>query len=91
MRGHSAIQDWMFKFGFRKKNENPIDKKLILKTTDNDKTIPGEILHNRIKELEQQLEDEKLRTFILDTIINLAEEKLQTDIRKKYGAKQLKK
>ena len=90
LRGHSKIQDWMNKFGLREKKENPAEKRIILKKQEI--TIPtGEILPNRIKELEQQLEDEKLRTLLLDTMIDLAEQKLNIDIRKKSGAKQLKK
>lgn len=90
LRGHSMIQDWMFKFGLRKKNENSIERNPILKKEKI--TIPSVEIHpNRIKELVQQLEDEKVRTLLLETIIDLAEEKLKIDIRKKSGAKQLKK
>ena len=90
LRGHSQIQDWMNKFGLRKKNKNTSEKKMVLKKEEI--TISsGEILPNRIKELEQQLEEEKLRTLLLNTMIDLAEDKLNIDIRKKSGAKQLKK
>lgn len=47
-------------------------------------------LEKRILELENQLESEKLRTLGLETLIDVAEEDLGIDIRKKPGTKQLK-
>lgn len=42
----------------------------------------------KIRQLEQQLAYEKLRADTLDTMINIAEKKLNIDIRKKSGAQQ---
>lgn len=45
-------------------------------------------LLEKIKQLEKQLEWEKLRSTTLDTIINIAEKDLNIQIRKKPGAQQ---
>ena len=42
----------------------------------------------RIKELERQLEDERLRSLAFSTMIDVAEEELGVPIRKKSGSKQ---
>lgn len=48
-------------------------------------------LEARIKELEQQLDQERLRSLCLDKMIDIAERDLNIVIRKKSGAKQSKK
>lgn len=53
--------------------------------------ISNEVLELRIKELEKSLEMEKLRSFALDKMIEIAERDLNISIRKKSGAKQPKK
>jgi transposase-like protein len=90
IHGHSKLQDWMIKFGLR--NKNSINKNLILKKVKKSSS-KGIDLNSakRIKELEQQLEEERLRSVLLDTMIDIAEEQLHVSIRKKSGAKQLKK
>lgn len=90
IHGHSEIQDWMNKFGLRKKNEKLIKIASILKKEKNPITKDPQF-ENRIKELKQQLEDEKLRSLLFETMIDIAEEQLHVSIRKKSGAKQLKK
>ncbi len=45
-------------------------------------------LEEKIKLLEKQLEWEKLRVEVLDTLINVAEKQLNISIRKKPGAQQ---
>ena len=42
----------------------------------------------RIKELEEELNREKLRADLWQKMVEIAEEQLNLDIRKKYGAKQ---
>ena len=53
--------------------------------------LPIEAMEERIRELEQQLAKEKMRSTSLDTMIDIAERELKVDIRKKSGAKQSKK
>ena len=45
-------------------------------------------LHKHIKQLEKQLEDAQMKNAALDTMIDVAEEKLRIVIRKKSGPKQ---
>lgn len=47
-----------------------------------------EVLHKRIKELEQHLDDVRMKNVALETLIDVAEEKLRVPIRKKSGPKQ---
>lgn len=47
-----------------------------------------ESLQKQIKAMEKQLEDAQMRNIALNTLIDVAEEKLKINIRKKPGAKQ---
>ena len=47
-----------------------------------------EALQKHIRQLEKQLEDAQMKNIALDTMIDLAEEKLKVVIRKKSGPKQ---
>lgn len=53
-----------------------------------EKSEDPEALKARIAALEKQLELEKLRTFALDTLIDVAEDQLKIQIRKKPDTKQ---
>lgn len=91
--GKSAVLKWMRKFGIENK---PISKdttfmNLQKKSHKKAETVDmSEVaaLKKKIKELELQLEYERLRTEALDTMINVAETKFNIPIRKKSGAKQ---
>jgi len=52
------------------------------------KNITAEDLQKKIAALEKQLQWEKLRADALDTLINVAEDKLNISIRKKSGSPQ---
>ena len=43
----------------------------------------------KIKRLEKELEDEKLKTLILNTMIDISDKQHGTSIRKKFSSKQL--
>jgi polyhydroxyalkanoate synthesis regulator phasin len=45
-------------------------------------------LQERIRELERQLEDAQIKNVLTETMIDIAEEQLKIDIRKKSGPKQ---
>jgi len=45
-------------------------------------------LQERIKELEEQLEKAQIKNVLTETMIDIAEEQLKVDIRKKHGPKQ---
>ena len=55
-----------------------------------DKKTSKELLLKRIKELERQLEDEKLRSEGLSKMIDIAEDQLDINIRKKSDTKRSK-
>lgn len=87
IKGHGSITKWMRKFGL-------IDEAVkwqMHHTTmkEGRKKTPEELaLEAKVKELEKALEHEKLRSLALDTMIDIAEEKLKISIRKKSGTKQ---
>ena len=87
--GHSTISKWMTKFGFSKAKERkpmaPIEEKS--KSIDK-RSVQERILEARIKQLEQELRDEKIKSLAYKTMIEIAEEELGVDISKKAGAKQ---
>lgn len=82
VKGNSSILQWMRKFGYVD-SEQPM--------SDSSKKEDEATLKARIKALEAQLKEEKLKTELLDTMIDLAEDQLNINIRKKSGTKQSKK
>lgn len=56
-----------------------------------EKTTSISELEAQVKQLQAQLELEKLKTEALETMIDIAEEQLQIDIRKKSGSQRSKK
>lgn len=80
IKGRSCIINWIRKFEGTATHElmdySNLDKKELIK---------------RIKELERQLEDEQIRSFGYNKMIDIAEEQLNVPIRKKLGTKQSKK
>ena len=88
--GHCTINKWMFKFGIIKSvnAQSNIPNSMKTKTS---KTSKEQELELRIKELESEVEAAKMHTFLLNTMIDIAEEQLKVSIRKKSGAKQSKK
>ena len=87
--GHSTLSKWMTKFGLS------FDKNEVLMATIEEKNKPTNnrstqerIMEERIKQLEQELKDEKIKSLAYKTMIEIAEEELGVDISKKAGAKQ---
>ncbi len=84
---NTSIYNWMVKFGLSKpdlegiKLDNAMEK-------ETGKTRKEKALESKVKQLEKELEYEKLRTHALDTMINIAERELKIPIRKKSGVKQ---
>ena len=86
--GHSTLSKWITKFGLS------LDKKEVLMATieeknrpTNNKSTQERILEARIKQLEQELNDEKIKSLAYKTMIEIAGEELGVDIIKKAGAK----
>lgn len=90
IRGSSCITNWVRKFGLLpepdQKRKNGYRGYIMKKGKE--KTREEKALENRIKELEKQLEYERLRSDALDTMIKIAEDKFKIPIRKKPGTKQ---
>jgi transposase len=87
IRGNGSVSEWMRKFGGDKVTEEQISiQKAMSKEVD--KTPQERKLEAKIKELEKALEQERLRTLALNTMINIAERDLKISIRKKSGTKQ---
>ena len=88
--GHSTISRWMIKFGI----SNEKTRSAVIKMSKNRKkptlseNMSRRILEARIKQLEQELKNEKLKALAYKTMIEVAEEELGVDISKKAGAKQ---
>ena len=87
VRGNSCIMNWMRKFGLSYPTEAQIKVNNQV-TKESKKPRQERELEQKLKTLEQELEYEKLRTKVLNTLIDIAEEELKISIRKKSGAKQ---
>lgn len=76
-----SIHHWVTKF-----QGKPVKKvKPKIKSTDD---LPQEELPTDVKQLREELRKAKLHNKLLNAIIDIAEEQLKIDIRKKSGTKQ---
>jgi transposase-like protein len=89
IRGNNTIKQWMRKFDVQTPSQQQLELQRIM-SKEKEKTPYERELESKVKRLEQQLEDEKLRTLALSTMIDLAEKEFKIPIRKKSGAKQSK-
>ena len=85
--GNNCINDWMRKFGTSEVTVEQINLQQAM-SKEEEKTPRERKLEAKVKELEKALEQERLRTLALDTMINIAERDLKISIRKKSGTKQ---
>jgi transposase-like protein len=91
----SAICTWMKRLGYKDIHEklpyfevaNQIELATVAKNKSNRKGQDQAELEKRIKELERQLEDEKLRSEAYRLMIDIAEKELKIPIRKKPNTK----
>ena len=81
IRGCGCIINWIRKF----EGSDPLHSTMNYSKSDKKELI------KRIKELERQLEDEQIRSFGYNKMIDIAEEQLNITIRKKPDTKQSKK
>lgn len=88
IKGKSAIQKWMLKFGYTPKVDSITlsmkSKKIRSSTLPND----SQELKHRIIELEKALEEANLNSEFYSTMINIAEKEFKISIRKKLFTKQ---
>jgi len=85
IKGKSAVLNWIRKFDATQ--TYPMKEKRRTK----EQSAELQHLEAENKRLREELELERLRTLSLNVMIDLAEEQLKVPIRKKCGAKQLKK
>jgi transposase len=81
--GHTTVSKWCRKYGKSTKNQTQIKGTVMAK--EEHEIIR---LHNEIKALKTNLEDERMKNVVLETMVDIAEKELEIPIRKKYGAKQ---
>jgi transposase-like protein len=76
------VQRWSKEFS----SELSEEETTIVMTEQEQKEL--EALKKQNKQLKEKLDYEQMRTFALETMIDLAKEKLGVDVRKNFGAKQ---
>lgn len=81
-----TVRSWVFRANSERDKMSKLDETNNL-TMKKGKTS-SDHLEKRIQALEKELEDERMRSICLDKMIDIAEQELKIDIRKKSGAKQ---
>jgi len=81
--GHSTILKWCRKYG--KLPSHRGTRKGLMRMDE--KEIELLRLKNENKALKQELEDERFKVVVMETLVDVAERELGIPIRKKYGAK----
>lgn len=89
IRGSSQITYWIRKFSGIKNPRKP-ERAIPLPDMKNKDKEEIKILQQENQKLERALETVRLKAEALETMLEIAKEDLNIDIRKKYGAKQLK-
>lgn len=90
IRSSSAIQKWMRILGYEtsgRLRKPKFDALITLPLSKDTKQSSQQELEQRIRELERQLEDEKLRSELFSRIIDKAEKELKISIRKKPNSR----
>jgi transposase-like protein len=84
IKSNSAVLEWMRKFSGSENLSNMQggSKGILLMEVNNEQ----QKLRERIKQLEEELRKANLRADLWQTMIEVAEEHLKIDIKKKYGA-----
>ncbi len=96
--GHMTVKEVSIRFNFDNKKFKDIFRDwqlrysskihLSLRTMTPEELVEFKKLQERIKELEEQLERAQIKNVLTETMIDIAEEQLKIDIRKKRGSKQ---
>ena len=84
---NDCLYHWMLKFGLSKPKEKLIKEHTTM-SKEPVKTVNEKQLEVKVRQLEKDLEFEKLRTHALDKMIDIAERDLNIAIRKKAGTRQ---
>jgi transposase len=86
----SGIQRWMKRLGYTDvclPQSFNFGKLILNSLSETTKTTDVDELQKKIKELEQQLQDEKLRSEAYERIVEKAEKELKIRIRKKFDTR----
>jgi transposase-like protein len=87
IKSRSSISEWVRKFDLKSPTKEEIELEKTMRE-QNQKTAMEQELELRVKQLEKELEKERLRTLALNTMIDIAERDLKIKVRKNSGAKQ---
>lgn len=87
IKAHGCISNWICKFGLGKPTSEQIELQNAMKQQREQSTREKE-LELKVKQLEKDLEKERLKTLALNTMIDIAERDLKIKVRKNSGAKQ---
>lgn len=91
--GNCTVSRWISKFMTQNNPTVNTNQPDMVRRLSEDEDPKGEIarLRAKIKQLEDQLEYEKLRSEAYETMIRIAEKEFKLPIKKKFGAKQSRK
>jgi len=81
IQGRSTVLVWLRKYG----NLNWNKPRITTMLNPRAKETPSQ----KIKRLEKELEDEKIKNMVLNEIINISDKQYGTSIRKKFSSQQL--
>jgi transposase-like protein len=84
----ATLSRWMIKFGLSNTTQRQFIEMKDTLDKSPEKTLRERTLEAKVAQLEKELKEEKLKTEAANAIIDVAEEELGIDIRKKAGAKQ---
>lgn len=84
LKGRDTVKEWV---KVLRKNDEIAPSTAILTPMTEEEKRASDAKDGRIKELERQLEDERLRSLGFSTMIDVIEEELGVPVRKKSGSK----
>jgi len=86
--GHSTLSRWMIKFGLSNTTQRQFIEMKEQLDKSPEKTLRERTLEAKVAQLEKELKEERMKTEAANALIDVTEEELGIDIRKKAGAKQ---
>ena len=86
--GHCTLSRWMTKFGLSNTSHKQFTEMKKAAAQSPEKSLRERTLEVKVAQLERELRNEKLKSMAYSTMIDVAEEELGIEIRKKSGAKQ---
>ena len=87
IKSGSCISEWIRKFDLKSPTKEELELEKTMKE-QSQRTPKEQELELRVKQLEKDLEKERLRSLALNTMIDIAERDLKIKVRKNSGAKQ---